>query len=525
MPAIDVFVTSILANPGVRGRHERVRRALTAARVPYAEHDVAGDEKAKSLWKRKNGGKNELPLILVDGEPVGTIEELDEAVEFGELKQFLRLDAPQAAPAAQPALATDSAAAREADDQHTETLSEGQPEKAVTTATPSPPSKPSLDDFADLDLTEAELAELAREIALGDTFSSGLGSSHDPSRQGYDFSDSTRRFEPTTAPLRFERVNFTRPLPDRPLASDVVRDELEGIDQDDLDIDELEKLAKELEAEELERRRLRDAQDVPGIEPPPVPEKQADDTEQAPPLPEKGPTTEVDEQTVDGAGLAPHPSSAIAGTTSVGGMGGASLSKPLAEIERLDLSKTSMASPGLDGPRSPETKTLVVESPVKEDPAPAPKFFDEPDRVDQAGESEERQPASKSFLSSVSDALTIPPLKSASPANARDSTSTAAGQAPERKRSTSKEIAELKQGLDEGTVLQEVEREGRTSEMPHFGVIKDMDPTAPPAAHDVDQENRRQGEPGEADMHATKGAVEGRDLDDRVADAIRDGDL
>lgn len=40
---------------------------------------VAGDEEAKKLWKRKNGGKNELPFVLVDGEPVGSIEDMDEA--------------------------------------------------------------------------------------------------------------------------------------------------------------------------------------------------------------------------------------------------------------------------------------------------------------------------------------------------------------------------------------------------------------------------------------------------------------
>lgn len=76
---IDVFVTSILSNPAIRGRHERVRRALLSARVPYREHDVAGDEAAKKLWKRKNGGKNELPFVLVDGDPVGSIEDMDEA--------------------------------------------------------------------------------------------------------------------------------------------------------------------------------------------------------------------------------------------------------------------------------------------------------------------------------------------------------------------------------------------------------------------------------------------------------------
>lgn len=70
MPTIDVYVTHILSNGAIRGRHERVDRYLTSARVPYNTHDVAGDEAAKSMWKRKDP-TNELPCILVDGERVG----------------------------------------------------------------------------------------------------------------------------------------------------------------------------------------------------------------------------------------------------------------------------------------------------------------------------------------------------------------------------------------------------------------------------------------------------------------------
>lgn len=32
---------------------------------------VASDEEAKAHWKRVNGGSNELPCVLVDGERVG----------------------------------------------------------------------------------------------------------------------------------------------------------------------------------------------------------------------------------------------------------------------------------------------------------------------------------------------------------------------------------------------------------------------------------------------------------------------
>ena len=63
------------------------------AGTPHRKIDISADEDAKTLWKRK-AIKNELPLILVDGEPVGTIDELAEAVEYRELDQFLRLDKP-----------------------------------------------------------------------------------------------------------------------------------------------------------------------------------------------------------------------------------------------------------------------------------------------------------------------------------------------------------------------------------------------------------------------------------------------
>jgi len=46
---------------------------------------------------RLNGGSTELPLITTDGERVGSIEQLEEALEFGEVKSFLRLDKAPAA--------------------------------------------------------------------------------------------------------------------------------------------------------------------------------------------------------------------------------------------------------------------------------------------------------------------------------------------------------------------------------------------------------------------------------------------
>ncbi|GAA5933287.1 uncharacterized protein JCM15063_001274 [Sporobolomyces koalae] len=447
MPNIDVFVTSILSNPQLRGRHERVRRALASVRVPYAEHDVAADEKAKSLWKRKNGGKNELPFILVDGEPLsGGIDDLDEAVEFGELRQFLRLDAPPPA-----ATALNRPKLDESDSFSSATSTLPPAPETITIRTPVPPPKPSLDDFADLDLTEAELAELAREISNGDTFSSGLGSSHDSTRTGYDFSDATRRFEGTTAPLKIDKINFSRALPDRPLASEVVKDELEGIDQDELDFDELEQLAKELEQEELERRRLRDAQletGTPGIEPPPLPEKHS--TQEAEPaVPEKLTVVEP----------APLPQQ-VATSTSVEGAGGASLSAPIAEIERLHVSTNAS---DLIVPN----QTLTLESPLEEQAAPTPSFSDTPTSPsDEPFARAEPATAGSSFLASVTKVFTPP----------GESNSTTTGQVPERKKSTPIEVEHLKKTLeDEHGLGGDLERQGRVTDLPRFGV-SDMDP-------------------------------------------------
>lgn len=69
---------------------EKTERFL--AKVPHEKYDIASDEAAKALWKRKNGGITELPMILVDGARPGSIEDLENAVEYGELRQFLRLD-------------------------------------------------------------------------------------------------------------------------------------------------------------------------------------------------------------------------------------------------------------------------------------------------------------------------------------------------------------------------------------------------------------------------------------------------
>ena len=66
---------------------------LKANKIKYEIADLATDERAKKLWRRRGQGKK-LPGVVrmdVDGEEtvIGTLEELDEANEYGELKQLV----------------------------------------------------------------------------------------------------------------------------------------------------------------------------------------------------------------------------------------------------------------------------------------------------------------------------------------------------------------------------------------------------------------------------------------------------
>lgn len=278
------------------------------------------------------------------------------------------------------------------------------------------------------------------------------------------------------------------------MASDVVKDELEGIDQQDLDIDELEQLAKELEAEEMERRRLRDAQignGSRGVEPPPLPEKRPSELEADPPLPAK------DEEVSESETLPQE----VATSTSIEGMGGASLSKPLAEIEKLSISDLPTPSSDVG------SKTLTVESPLVEETPKSPTFADSPPSPSTTQPlSTPPAPPSNSIFSSVADVFTP-----ASPSS--NSTSTVAGQTPERKKSTPVEVEQLKKELDGGKALDELEGQGKVSEVPTFGV-KDMDPTHQP-----------EGEEPKALKETQEETRTGGALEDRVAQAIAGGDL
>lgn len=92
-PPISVFLTTIASQPALRQRQEYLLRILQVKKIPFTPYDLASDESAKRLWKRKAPlDKQQLPGILVGSQFPGSFSEFEDAVEYGELDVFLRLN-------------------------------------------------------------------------------------------------------------------------------------------------------------------------------------------------------------------------------------------------------------------------------------------------------------------------------------------------------------------------------------------------------------------------------------------------
>jgi hypothetical protein len=68
-------------------------RILHIKKIPFTTYDLASDEAAKKLWKRKApADKQQLPGLLIGGTFPGTFDAFEEAVEYDELAAYLRLN-------------------------------------------------------------------------------------------------------------------------------------------------------------------------------------------------------------------------------------------------------------------------------------------------------------------------------------------------------------------------------------------------------------------------------------------------
>ncbi|TFK30794.1 hypothetical protein FA15DRAFT_662844 [Coprinopsis marcescibilis] len=94
-PPISLFLTTIASQPVLRKRQEYLLRILQAKKIPFTSYDLASDQDAKRLWKRKAPlDKQQLPGYLVGYQFVGTFNDFEEAVEYNELDRLLQLNEP-----------------------------------------------------------------------------------------------------------------------------------------------------------------------------------------------------------------------------------------------------------------------------------------------------------------------------------------------------------------------------------------------------------------------------------------------
>jgi len=90
---IVLYTSSVSGSVAVDKNTDRVRFLLQANRAPFTEVDVSLSTIDKEYLHKhsKHENKITLPQVFLDGEYIGSKDEIEEANEYGELKDLLRL--------------------------------------------------------------------------------------------------------------------------------------------------------------------------------------------------------------------------------------------------------------------------------------------------------------------------------------------------------------------------------------------------------------------------------------------------
>ncbi|KAF8222149.1 hypothetical protein L208DRAFT_1324226 [Tricholoma matsutake] len=183
-PPISVYLTTIASQPALRQRQEYLLRILQAKKIPFTSYDLASDESAKRLWKRKApSDQQQLPGILVGGRFPGVLRVSEDAVESDELDIFLRLnesynmDEDHPTPPAQPVGVPGAASPLQMTPDHLKSKIFAQspsPLKGKGSSIPANKRKDEFDVSSELEgyglqgvkVTEDELRDLVAELGL-----------------------------------------------------------------------------------------------------------------------------------------------------------------------------------------------------------------------------------------------------------------------------------------------------------------------------------------------------------------------
>merc|ERR1712150_287308 len=88
---LRLYMTSVSSNKELKDQQNRMTMILDSKKIPYVAHDIASDPGAKVAMRAIAGDKSFPPQISRDEELLGDYCAFNEAVEDGQLMEFLKL--------------------------------------------------------------------------------------------------------------------------------------------------------------------------------------------------------------------------------------------------------------------------------------------------------------------------------------------------------------------------------------------------------------------------------------------------
>lgn len=95
-PALYIFTSLTAGSSHIVTATSRLETILRANRVPFKALDIATDDKARMLWRRRagkdaSGRPRKFPALVQEGLVLGDIVEIEEWNEYGELRQHVKI--------------------------------------------------------------------------------------------------------------------------------------------------------------------------------------------------------------------------------------------------------------------------------------------------------------------------------------------------------------------------------------------------------------------------------------------------
>lgn len=156
---VQLYISSVSANPTIKRHQEAIQTALTTKQIKYQIVDVAKSEPALQHMRKGPSSNKKLPQIFVGGEYRGQLEDLEAAIEKDQLQDFLKPRSNNVRKASQPSLHNEPV---------TPTLSSGISTASFSTPPTTPRIPPPTYRKSTRDEDDALFKEMEKELGHTD---------------------------------------------------------------------------------------------------------------------------------------------------------------------------------------------------------------------------------------------------------------------------------------------------------------------------------------------------------------------